>query len=329
MGSGSETATARVGADGRFVFLNVAAGDYVVDLALGVSEFSVTANASYIVPRDLARLPNSKGLSATTVASDVPGLVLGRESGETPFWGQARVAVRDCDVSGITIPVIETSTIRGSVMLDAGDEASINATSALVAEPAAANALPVLQFAVLDERDRSAPRQTARAFEIRGLTPGDYYLQSSRSGALVKSISWRGQDQTGLPVSVTEAADLDDLVVTITTKGAEFVGTVRDRHGRPAPEATVICFPVDRQAWRRYGLTPSRIRAALSSTAGRYQLAPLPAGDYYLIAVAECPGQAWLDPTFFESAIGAATRVSIGWGETKQYDLRVQEVTVR
>jgi len=51
-----------------------------------------------------------------------------------------------------------------------------------------------------------------------------------------------------------------------------------------------------------------------------------PAGEYFLVAVDEEEMHGWQDPLFLEQAQARATRVAIGWGDTKVQDLQVGRV---
>ena len=53
---------------------------------------------------------------------------------------------------------------------------------------------------------------------------------------------------------------------------------------------------------------------------------PMPAGEYYVVAVPAARRDAWRDPQFLEKLASVATRVTVGWGETKTQDLVLQTV---
>jgi hypothetical protein len=54
---------------------------------------------------------------------------------------------------------------------------------------------------------------------------------------------------------------------------------------------------------------------------GGYRFFGVPAGDYFVVAVDDVHTRAWQDPAFFEAAARAATRVTLGWGESKALNL--------
>jgi hypothetical protein len=74
------------------------------------------------------------------------------------------------------------------------------------------------------------------------------------------------------------------------------------------------------------GFQPTRLRSVMGSTAGAFTLRSLHAGDYLLIAVGEDAADRWKDPAFLAAAVRSATRVTLGWGETKVQDLTLREI---
>jgi len=110
---------------------------------------------------------------------------------------------------------------------------------------------------------------------------------------------------------------------------------VRDGRGAPATDAAVLYFPVKRDLWKKFGITPLRLGSvdvegtgayAINSPAGSLSTLAMPAGEYYLIAVPASQRDAWQDSTFLEAAARVATTVTVGWGETKTQDLILQDV---
>jgi len=98
-------------------------------------------------------------------------------------------------------------------------------------------------------------------------------------------------------------------------------GMLTDAEGRPAPEYFVLAFPLERTSWT----TVSRrmVPPVRPATDGRFRIAGLQAGDYYLAVVTTMDPDAGTDPEFLESILPGAIRVTIAEGETKRQDLRI------
>jgi hypothetical protein len=83
----------------------------------------------------------------------------------------------------------------------------------------------------------------------------------------------------------------------------------------------VLCFPADRQQWRAYGYSPTRIDRAFVSSTSEFRIGGLPAGDYFVVAVPEGHAGRWKDPSFFEVAVRRAIKIHLEWGETLRLTL--------
>jgi hypothetical protein len=143
---------------------------------------------------------------------------------------------------------------------------------------------------------------------------------------VVKSIMWNGRDYADMPFDTTTGRDITGVVVTLTDQSGAVSGVVRDGSGQPAANAAVITFPTDRSRWTGYGPQPTRLRATIPSSDGRYSMSAMQAGDYFVVAVDDELAERWKDPTFLETLSRVATRVRLEWGERRTLDLMRQEV---
>ena len=97
----------------------------------------------------------------------------------------------------------------------------------------------------------------SRTFELTGLLGGRYNVMTM-SGLLVESVMWRGRDIADTGVDTRENPAIDDVVVTMTSRGVVVKGAVR---GIPTnTRATVIAFPAAPEGWTNYGWNPRRIK---------------------------------------------------------------------
>ncbi len=322
LGPASETATAVARADGRFTFLSVPAGTYTLEASHTIASFeSSNTIGERTSPPDQPGADFSS-MSMTTIASASPGTRIRTRS--TPegdrYWGRADVTVDSRDVTDVRVVMQPAARLNGSLVWD-GSRPSTGAPGLLVmAEPASA--------AAADGFGRGGARSgDPDAFTIEGLRPGEYFLRFLGVGsAVVKSVTWKGRDFTYQPIEVIGSAQIDEVVVTFTDKGASLNGIVRDEQGAPAGAATVIAFPAEREQWSRYGFTPQRIKRAPVANTSRYVLRPLPAGDYFVIAVDADSEDGWKDPAFLDAAQAIASPVRLEWGDTKTIDLTLAKV---
>jgi hypothetical protein len=325
MGQGSEQATALIDPNGRFTFLNVPAGSYVIDARRTLTEFQLGATGA---PTETIPRPpgfNYTGMSSTSAGSGPPGtsLTTRRMSGAPSYWGRTSVGVDGDDVTGITVVMRQGVTLTGSFVWEghAGAPPDVPRAPAMWAEPADGNAAFGMPGSVLGR----SPREP---FTIEGLLPGRYTLRAVflPGGWQLKSITWGGDDHTYSGFDASSGRDFEGVVVTLTEKAPRLTGTIMRGAAEPAPGAVAIGFPVERELWSGYGINPARIRTAVADTSGSYRFTGLPAGEYFLVAVEEGETYGWQDPKFLEAAQAQAVRVAIGWGEAKTQDLKVGRV---
>jgi hypothetical protein len=146
---------------------------------------------------------------------------------------------------------------------------------------------------------------------------------------MLKSVVWNGREMRDRPFDASSGADFKDVLVTVTSRSAQIVGAVRGLEDTYRSDAVVLCFPVERERWSRYGLRPDRIRSVSVTTTGHYSLTPLPAGEYYVIALPGSQRRAWTDPAFLAAAAPLASRVRVDWGGVATEHLDLKEVRRR
>jgi hypothetical protein len=326
LGQGNEAATTLVGANGAFTFLNVASGVYTLVASRATAGY--TYNPSSLLMR--GNMPAPPGLAGGGIAmSAVFSAPLGTMfdartlRGSLIFTGRARVEVGNSDVAGVAVRLTQGATISGRVVIETtpGKPASNGLPYlSIAAEPAGGDpALGQPRFNV----DRSNPSDL---FTLEGLQPGEYLLRTI-GGGLIKSIAQDGRDYTYKPFDASNGRDISGVVVTLTDQVARLEGVVHDGQDRPVTSnAAAICFPAERDQWSRYGIQPMRLRSTAVASNGAYRFASLPAGDYFIVAVDDAYADAWKDPKFLEKVSGAATRVTIGWGETKTQNVSLMPV---
>ena len=154
--------------------------------------------------------------------------------------------------------------------------------------------------------------------------PGRYRLTVPLpSGWFVKHIKTGGRDVPDLPVDLS--ADLADLVVTISNRGARVSGTVRATTARADTTAAVMLFPSDPRQWVDFSVYPRVIREGRTDRDGAFAYGDLPAGEYFIIAVPQTAVD-WTRPALLESLSRVATRLTLGEGESRTIDLRTTQV---
>jgi hypothetical protein len=327
MANGGEAGTTLIHADGTFTFLNVPSGSYTILAGRASSEYRYdppgSGASATVLPYHPAYVAAMSGASAVAAAPSGTMLWHNQTAGDASHSARTRVDVNDTDVGNVLVTMRRGITMSGTVVEELQKPRAANVPKFYVLQAEPANGDPTLG------QPRGIGEQTADAFNFRieGLQPGGEYLLRLIGIGLVKSVRWQDRDYTYAPFDTTAGQDISSIVITMTDQSSTIEGLVREAQGGLAANAAVIHFPAERDQWSRYGVRSTRVRSAPVSSSGSYRLASLPAGDYYVIAVDDSASDDWKDPAFLEAAARMATRVTIDWGQTRQIELRVQQVT--
>jgi hypothetical protein len=325
LGGGSEVATSTIDASGRFTLFNVPSGAYTLDVRRSVSEL---AYRSPLVSRT-ATLPSSpgavfSGMSTGSILSGPSGANYSNRSarGSNAYFAREKLAVGASAISNFVVTLRRGASIRGRFVTETGASPfpDRSPSTPVYAEPADGN----LGLGMLtSERGVGVAADT---FEINGLLPGPYLLRFLSVGNLsVLSVMADGEDHRFKPFDATSGRDFD-VVITLTDKKVDLSGSVADTRGALIPGAVVIVFPVEREQWTNYGLSPVRLKGTASTTSGSYRFQSLPAGDYYVVGVPPEQSTIWQDPAMLAKLVPLATRVSLAWGDKKTQNLIVVKI---
>lgn len=315
---GSEAGTALVAPDGSFEFPSVPAGNYTIAVPLSINFFYIGYPDFFYSPK-IPEPPSmhSFGLTGGMPPAAPPGIGFAAGNPRNRAWARAPVALADRDLTNVVVSLQGSVTMHGRL---------VGETDAAAPAPSDPPRFMTLESAMGDP-SRGIPRPLINrsgdgTFTINGILPGSYVFQSSdNNGWIIKSVRVGGRDYTHAPIDLAAGTAYDDAVITFTNAIPSLTGAVRERSGAAAKDAAVIAFPVEPDQWQRYGLNPQRIRSTTASPDGAFLIRPLPAGDYYIVAVPAEQAAAWQEPGFFARVAGVATRVTIAWGQAKTIDV--------
>jgi hypothetical protein len=335
LGLGAEAATALVGADGAFTFINVPAGSYTLDAPVTFNEFSVSSGATIgggtVGSRGGATLPSPPprmGASRSTQETmAAPGVGLSMSDFRGVFGAKvpnytARLPVTvGSDIAGMAVKLRPGVSLRGRISVEV--------------DPAKPLQKPPTFFAFMDPAGgepglgQPGARGSIAAdtdFEIPGLMAGEYFFRvQPNSGFQVKSILWRGRDYTLTPFDAAANDDLSGVQVVVTNAIPALTGTARGADGTVPEQGIVVVFPADSERWVGTGLWSPRLASTAVQNNGTYRL-EMPAGDYLIAAIARTHTRTWRDPAFLRRLERQATRVTLGWGQTVTRDLTLSEI---
>lgn len=296
---------------GRFRFAGVIPGSYVLEAPAVAPSLVV---GSVFVPHTPGLVPGT--MLATTDSARGP-LAL-----RTPvFSGGKRASVRErldvgvSPVENIEVHLTSGTALRGTISRDDGLPLG---EVTLMIEPVGAEAA-----------DGPVAFRTPPAFDLSGLGDGQYLLDAQVRSLLVRSVSIQSRDVTDQAITLADARGTDDVHVVLTSKYAIVRGTVTAAPEHPETDVAVMLFSADPAQWVRSAFSPRRIAAHAGRTGHTFEFRRMPAGEYLLAAVPFAHLHAWRTPGFLESLAPTATRLRVGWGESVEQAVTLQEVVVR
>ncbi len=298
---GLNPGSVRADREGTFKIANVPPGQY-----------SIVARATINTGREggppgRGAGPGGRGMNATPPADSIR------------MWATADVTVDGRNVANVVLTLQPGQTISGRVVFEGTTQPPPDLSRMRV------NVSPVMRPGTPSEvMTPAAGRVDASGrFTITGVIPGRYRLSSSGAGTgwVLGSSMIDGQDSLDFPIDVKPNQNVSGAVVTFIDRQTELTGSIVNEQGQPASDYTLIVYPSDERFW-----TPQsrRIQSARPATDGRYSFRNLPAGEYRLAPVLDPEPGSWFDPAFLQQLDNTALRLSVGEGEKKEQNLRVQ-----
>jgi len=257
--------------------------------------------------------------------------ILARTPRQSPLMATAFVEVTGVsDVSGVQLVLAPPLSVAGRVV--AGGAVPSSRPSSLANQRF--QLTPVLTSRTGITAPSSTPTDVSGQFTVTGVFPGLYMLTGAPFfGASGDSVTWGlasvfidGADVTDRAFDISAETPPKEVVATITDQWQEISGRVTNTEGAGVTDYTMLAFPVDEAYWLH---NSRRIVTAQPAGDGRYQLggpgpALLPAGEYFLATVTDVSKDEQYDPAFLKALVPAAIKVTLGAGERKTQDVRVQ-----
>jgi hypothetical protein len=222
------------------------------------------------------------------------------------------VTVNGTDVEGLFVQTSPGSTISGRLTFD-GSRAPESRNLELSAVPTDADLAP------LDGNFARAEIRSDWTFELSGISgPRRLRLLRAPRGWGLKQILVNGVDATDTPLPFgSKSQSLADVEVVLTDRITEIAGTVTDDRGRPAADARVVAFPLDRDLW----YDRSRfVKIVASDASGVFTIRDLPPGVYFVSAAdrRQTNGDEgrWLDPDLLDALTPGAVRITLSEGQS-------------
>lgn len=291
--------TSRTDKDGNFTLNNVAPGDYSVQAQSLVALMSA--------------------------ASQVMSMMSGGESKETAAakpmereFAVANVSVAGEDISGLTITGTRGARATGKLVFDGNERPTEPLTSLrMIAVPTDADSMGAnaSAFGMASVKENGT-------FEIDGLAGGRVFqFMNPPKGWSIKRITHDNDDVTDRGHDFKPGEEVDGFEIVMTRRTQRVTGKVVNENGDPLKEYTVVAFPEDQQKWT---LPSNRwIQHGRPDQDGKFDITPLPAGKYLVVAVEYVAQGEWNDPEWLARAARRASKVTLEEGASAALDLKL------
>jgi hypothetical protein len=234
------------------------------------------------------------------------------------FYAELPITVGSTHVDGVSLSLQPGMRLTGRVVFEGAAPPPAPARLqqiALTIRPVFGEPGPMT--AIGETRVDAEGRFTTSAY-----APGRYRLASwTIPGTEWRLASFRigAADAVGQAFTINDR-DLNDVVMTFTDRNTTVSGDVRAADANGSPEAIVVLFPADVQAWIASGMSPHRVVSAPTSPTGAYQLQIILPGDYLMVAI---PPETVpdVDADFVKKFGSSAIRISFAAGDTKTQPL--------
>jgi len=244
-----------------------------------------------------------------------------------PEFAVAVVTVNGDDITGVRLTPIAQVSITGRIVFD--DTAA--------AQTVKASTMRVMSQ-VLNPEDNlvgfggGIPDSTVHddfTFVLKAF-PGRLALRAfapvlpggpnAAGGWQLKSIRANGLDVTDSGVDLGSQG-LSGVEIEMTSRVQQLSGTVFDAKGAAVSDYTIVVFPQDRARWlsavNRY-FAVSRLMDD-----GKFKIASLPPGEYYVVALDGIDLNDWQDPDTLEGLSRIGTAFALTPGDSRTIDLKL------
>lgn len=229
-------------------------------------------------------------------------------------WAASDITSSGQDIVGIAVTLQPSVRLTGSLAADSlATAAHVNLSSihiVLTMTSTETGVRPPLNLRIATAA--SAPVGADGTFDVAGIVPGSYVVSATGVGnAWLRSVVVDGQDALDVPVEFRAGSDRHRAVLIFSERRGELSGFLMTKARTPAVNFTIVVFPADQQLWRPHA---RRVRAVRPASDGRYVVADVPGGEYFVVALTDVDPSDLDDPAFLTQLVPHAIRVMVREG---------------
>lgn len=299
--------------DGKFTLTNIAPGRYTLT-ALGGPGMAMGERMMFLPA------PAAAGGGAATIPPPPPPPP--PPPGGARLYAEQSIDVSGEDMAGLSLVLQPGMTVSGRVVFDGKTaQPDLRQMRVLLSNATPNRTIFGVPGAALSENG---------TFTIEGVPPGQYRFATSvpplgapgaTSGWTLKSAMVEGRDALDTPLDVKPGMAIENVTLTYSDLITEVSGTLSDGAGKPIHDLSMLLFTTDRAQW---GPGSRRLRQPVQpGSDGKFRIAGMPAGEYFLGVVTDLEPSDWQDPAFLEQLSAASIKVTVADGEKKVQDIKL------
>jgi len=236
---------------------------------------------------------------------------------DAPLSASQPLSVSDGEINNVVVVLQTGGSLSGSVVFQPG-----------AASPPGDLTQIRLTAPSTEPDENIGPQPSPRVekdgtFTLDGVSVGPHLVRPNGGGLrgwTLKSVAVNGRDVTDTPIEIKSGQKIRDVVVTFTDRINEIDGSVTDAQGNAVTEYTVLAFSTDSALWRAQS---RQIATARPDQTGMFKIRNLPAGEYYVVTVDPSEPGEWFEPSYLDQHRAGAVRITLGEGDVKTQDFRV------
>jgi protocatechuate 3,4-dioxygenase beta subunit len=210
--------------------------------------------------------------------------------------GKVALEVGDADMEGIVLSAAPTVTVTGRLMVE-GSNKQPHGISGVSLEPTSPMSW---QFqAAVNENG---------TFQFEDVASGNYRVtvRGPAAGYFVKSVRFGDTEVTESGLDFSLGIPPGELLVVLSSAGAQATGTLLDVNEKPVPDGQVVLIPESskRELSELY-------KVVLTDADGHFVMKDIKPGEYKLFAWAQVEDGAWRDAEFLKAYESKGESVSL------------------
>jgi hypothetical protein len=254
--------------------------------------------------------PGEYRLYANRLAGDPAG---------NPEVAEMMVVVEGADIEGLSLQGSGGGTVSGRVVVEGGTPPKMTAITVSVGETLRNQPSPTVLGTFRDGSGNGRVKDDG-TFVVPHVLGRARFQVTVPEGWMLKAILHGDRDVTDAVAELKPAEEMRDVQIVLTDRVTSVSGQLMDQSGKPVHDATVLVFAAVAEKWFE---SSRSVKAARPDQQGQWRVKGLAPGDYLGVALEYIEDGSWNDPEYLESLRAAATRFTIGEGESQTVALKL------